>query len=589
MNRSILFRLVPLAVSAALPFAAAAQNLDPTVVVDRNYEGKLMEVHKPSLKMQIPDSVTRFDLDFDYSVFDNPYKGSYEFSPYTVKMHPASSALAPKKLYLRAGAGYPLRPVFDLVWSPSFKKGFRIDVYALHRSYVGNYRSFGPSAEPQSGTVKIDRWRSDDGSVRTWSGYDFSTRAGLDGSYDWKKGTAVFDVSYFGLASDDRQRRRGYDALDVKAGVCSVPSDGPHFLYDVTASYRFANDKAKYRAGNSYVLDEHLFGADASLGWAFAGGHRMLFDFALDVAAYSGCTDAAAGNFRIIPHYMFVKGRWNLDLGLRLSMIASQADAVGMFASRDQIVYPDVTVSFAAIPDAMSLYAKATGGSSLNTYARILEENRHADLAFARGRGVVLDNTVERLSAMIGMEGRIGMQFSYDLRAGYSNYGNAMLDAVALEAEPQDGSLKYLPGLGYSSYRKCFAQAELCWKNESIRLDGHVNYAHVWGLDSASGLFAPASLTGDVAFEYNWNRRIFAGVDCAFSTARRGGLLYPSGELYGAVLPGYADLGLSLEVALTRSFSLWARGENLLNMTVQRNPLYAEQGIGFTLGISLNL
>ena len=48
MNRSILFRLIPLAVSAALPFAAAAQNLDPTVVVDRNYEGKLMEVHKPS-------------------------------------------------------------------------------------------------------------------------------------------------------------------------------------------------------------------------------------------------------------------------------------------------------------------------------------------------------------------------------------------------------------------------------------------------------------------------------------------------------------------------------------------------------------
>ena len=90
MNRSILFRLVPLAVSAALPFAAAAQNLDSTVVVDRNYEGILMEVHKPSLKMQIPYSVTRFDFDFAYSVFVNPYKGSYEFSPYTFKMHPAS-------------------------------------------------------------------------------------------------------------------------------------------------------------------------------------------------------------------------------------------------------------------------------------------------------------------------------------------------------------------------------------------------------------------------------------------------------------------------------------------------------------------
>lgn len=53
-----------LTVVAALAFTgmASAQNLDPTVVVDRAYEGKLMEVHKPALEMSVPDSVMRLTL-----------------------------------------------------------------------------------------------------------------------------------------------------------------------------------------------------------------------------------------------------------------------------------------------------------------------------------------------------------------------------------------------------------------------------------------------------------------------------------------------------------------------------------------------
>ena len=59
---------------SALSLAAAAQNLDPTVVVNRAYEGKLLEVNKPVMEMAVPDTVQQFDLEFDYSVFENPYK-----------------------------------------------------------------------------------------------------------------------------------------------------------------------------------------------------------------------------------------------------------------------------------------------------------------------------------------------------------------------------------------------------------------------------------------------------------------------------------------------------------------------------------
>ena len=70
-------------ISAALlvTVSALAQNLNPVVEVTNTYEGRLSDIHKPDQLLNIPDSVTRFKLDFDYSVFEKPYKGAYEFSP----------------------------------------------------------------------------------------------------------------------------------------------------------------------------------------------------------------------------------------------------------------------------------------------------------------------------------------------------------------------------------------------------------------------------------------------------------------------------------------------------------------------------
>ena len=94
--------------------SAAAQDLDPTVEVSREYEGKLVEAHKPVFKMAVPDSITRFALDFDYYVNENPYKGSYDFDPYLLIMKPSSSESGENRFYLRAGVGYQPHPVLDI-------------------------------------------------------------------------------------------------------------------------------------------------------------------------------------------------------------------------------------------------------------------------------------------------------------------------------------------------------------------------------------------------------------------------------------------------------------------------------------------
>ena len=80
-------------------------------------------------------------------------------------------------------------------------------------------------------------------------------------------------------------------------------------------------------------------------------------------------------------------------------------------------------------------------------------------------------------------------------------------------------------------------------------------------------------------------------MDCEFATVRKGSVvnMSASAAMYDAVIPGYADLGVYFEYATNRALSFWIKGGNLLNMTIQRNPLFAEKGINFTAGICLNL
>ena len=55
--------------ASALVFAfslAKAQNYDPTVEVTKDFVSEMADAQKLELKPPIPDSLTRFNLNFDY-------------------------------------------------------------------------------------------------------------------------------------------------------------------------------------------------------------------------------------------------------------------------------------------------------------------------------------------------------------------------------------------------------------------------------------------------------------------------------------------------------------------------------------------
>lgn len=548
--RSIL--TVALGVAA---LSASAQDLDPTVVVDRAYEGKLMEVHKPALEMAVPDSVMRFDLDFDYSVFDNPYKGSYEFNPYLLSMKPSAAVDPAGRFYLRAGAGYQLRPEFDMVWSPKMKeKGspFHIDVYARHRSYFGKYYLM-----PSDGVVSA---------VDAYRGGFMNSKAGVNFGADWDKAAMDMNVGYYGNQRlQSGAFMRNYNALDADFSVGSKDMAAPSgFIYDLDLSYR--------RGALSGVKENNL-DAELLLGGILKKGGRVNVGLGFEHDGYSGAGVpyySGASVVTVNPHYIYESGRLYADVGLNVSK-AIRDTSSGFFqrGAKEQIVYPDVTLRFSVIRNALMMFLKAGGGVHAVSNSDLIERNAFQDLIHNTPMGL----EVERLNAVAGFEGRFGRRFNWNIHAGYADYASGILDRTAACL------VCYLP------YRTWNVGFEWLWKSDSFMADGRLTYRDAWGEIFRAkywDVFRPAAFTGDVAFEYNYMRRVYVGVSCGFSTAR-------VCDANDFTLPGYADLGVSAEYVTSRALSFWVKGGNLLGMAIPRNLMYVEKGPCFTLGISLKL
>ena len=79
MNKKLYLTIILLIVSSVAIYAQSGIN--STVRVEREYEGKIMEVDKARIKTAVSDTLLNFKLHFDYPTFYRPYRDLYEFSP----------------------------------------------------------------------------------------------------------------------------------------------------------------------------------------------------------------------------------------------------------------------------------------------------------------------------------------------------------------------------------------------------------------------------------------------------------------------------------------------------------------------------
>lgn len=594
---------------AALPFAAipaAGQNLNPTVEVTNAYIGKTIDAHKPLQKMAVPDSLMKFDLDFDYSVLSSPYRGGYDFSPYLLDMKPGADPYRGHKLFVRLGGGYTLNPVVDLVYSPRLKNdALKINLYAFHRSYIGDYNYIGVV---QDGTKsKLEKGEISSGED-TYSGHDMLTRAGFDGRYDWRRASLVFGGAYHGIHTKAFDSKSGYNSADIYAGIFSSPAAEreKYFFYDLSLKYRTASEDAKVTSYNT--LKSNDFSFKASLGPVLDATRKVAVELGTDISTYSSLFSHQAGHFYVTPKYIHSSDKTNFQLGLKLDFAIGDKDPYNgqkMNNLSGHAVYPDVSFDARLIKDRLDFYAKATGGIDSNSYGSLKDGRHYFNSSYAKATVPFLQNTIEQINVSAGLRGNFAAKFKYDISAGYASYEGLPTDGVqygpdytaGIDADNKRVSgTSLLPYIVYNDTELFYARLKYAFDTDPVLVEGSVKAVSTKIYDDEKPGFAPAPFSGDIRVRYNWNRRIYLGVYAEAASQRKGYMTDPYmlwndtfAVSMNSRIAGWVDLGAEAEYVFSNGLSLWVSARNLLNFDIQRTPLYCEKGIKFTAGICFSL
>lgn len=531
----------------ALSLGAAAQNLNPTVEVTNTYKREASGIEKPDQLLPLPDSVSRFNYDFDYTVRSTPYRGSYEFKPYNVQLRPNARPDTQNKFYAKLGAGYGFHPEAVVVYTPHAGSALQVNVYGSYNAYLGYYRDIQFDATE---TLFMDS------GARTDSWKDRVATAGADMRLDWNGGTLKADVHYTGTAGSDVWADVRNHGVSADAGISGVI--GRSFRYYVTEHLNYT--------GNTALNEMHSV-TDLRLGLPVSSGLASL-GLSAQVINHDGAVTGVAGNFAITPSYAISRGSLMVSMGFKVGFVLRDSDT--FCTNKAGVLFPDIRATYHLIEDAMVLQASVTGGNTINTYEDLLSRNHFmGSFAFSP------DISRENINVMLGVRGNVRERVHYNVKAGFKSLSNMVSWGFST------AGTGYTPLVGYMSPLSTFyAGTELGWKSDHMDIDANLMY--LYSILSKTGLktnlFGPPAFTASLRAAYRLAGRFLPAVTLDSMTKRPG---------VDASLPGYADLGLECSFVVNRFWNAWLKVGNLLNQSVQRVPFHAERGIYFSVGASL--
>ena len=537
----------------ALCAPLSAQNINQSVQVTNEYESRFSDFQKTGPSLQVPDSLYRFDYSFDYSVFETPYKGSYEFSPYRISVTPEARLYDGSKFFLRLGAGYTIHPQFEMAWQMLQTPDFAIGVFAEAGGYAGRY--------------------SRRGVAESFSGHDLNGRIGLGGQYLRPAVRLSYHFGYEGIFAGEGGAepyfRSGFSSVIAAGRIQSRERPGNQMFYDIDLQYRYSSDGGRSE-GKVSASGENNLRVAVSAGPVLASKYRILIDGLFELESlrgddyykvadshgelFGGMRMASLGSIK--PHVDFLLGPVRLDAGVRVDY--SKGTEQGAFS-----VSPDVTARMALLDADMELVAGVSGGQYIQSHYVVKQLNH---FAFMMGSSAKISR--EKLHVRAGLQGHAASRLQYELEAGYVSY--------------QGMPLASLYGVLPVDYNAAYVQGRFSWRGPRLELDADAKYSYL-RLNTLCAAFAPPAFVGELRGRYNWENRTWAGL---FVEAQSSRLSLASD---GVWIPWFANLGLTFEYRIDARWTFWAEAGNLLGMAIERAPGFIEKGQYGTVGFSLKL
>ena len=560
---SLFFVLLPLRAQVA------------TVEVSRPYDVNLDGIQKPAIPVYVDDSLHRFDVHFDYSIFNRPYSDLYDFTPYeTIQLATVGANRTPF-VFGRFGAQYVpgdrgIMPAGELYLQTKPKNGFCSGLYGRHNSFFGDLGR-GFSADPILQTARMQN------------------TVGGDLTYDWATGELMFDVKYdfdrYQYTAEDPWERSLHrnNSLTAAVNLNSAQKEENTVYYDVTFSYRNTfkafTTADIYRSPDTTRLREGFLKVNGYVGASFEK-HRIYVDMNIEYASYSGVHDFNIGVVEFSPIYQLNLKRLKAKLGVKFGSrygILGEIEEPGLDLSARSSIFPDFDIRYTIIDKALWAHAVVTGGNDLNNYSRMIDD---CPIVLPTCR---MDFGSRPLDATLTLESVISGRLGIELETNYKIYRNKMIFTPVYYGF---NMTQMMPS--YRNVNQFSLQGQVLWRSQDLTLGGRLRYASYKDSYEKTVVTEMPKFTGDAFLRYNYRERLIAQIECTWRSATSGNINIADDIVDNYQVPSILDVDLNVTYLINKYITVFGKVGNLLNHRNQYMPLYLEPGRNFGGGICLS-
>ena len=521
-------KILTLAAALMLCGSLYAQ-IDPTVEVSRQYKVNIADIDRPlTSDHSVADSLQRFDVDFDYSIFNRPYTDLYEFTPYQTDSISKVERRRPPYVMAQFGAQFPF--VADLQ--------LKSQLFARPRFNVG------VDLDGKASAADLDYLGEDDAlnAVRIGGGVSANVKRA------WKTGelTAVlgYNTRLYGDKYNGAELDHFYNDFAVDVSLGSANPQENSVFYNLDFSYIDGAKRLLQETVIDTTFNNRKMSVKGTLGSSF-GDHRIYVNMIYQNAIEGkGDQKQNVGILEFMPTYEYVLGRFKLRAGARFGNTYIGEDAA-------TTIHPDVDVKVEVWKNILWIRGVVSGGNELNS---LVEHFRVAPWLCNGIEGVNYGAEevigTKNLVCKLSLESIIAGRLALSPYIGYGNYSNQL----QFRTKKTDDLLPYLLP-EYCDYANTEIGIETSWKFKNLTVTGNMRHNNAF-TGTNSPVYMVPEWEADASMEYNFKRRFFLNAAYTYRSERLS---------WDGTIPAYSDLTVVLTAVLNRHFAVYAKGGNLLN------------------------
>jgi hypothetical protein len=280
----------------------------------------------------------------------------------------------------------------------------------------------------------------------------------------------------------------------------------------------------------------------------------------------------------------------HLNLGAEPSVVLRDEDysvqlGVGVYYNNGKVagktenniyIYPQVKASYDLVKNIVIAYAGLEGGLKQNSYHSFVEQNPFVS------PDLLVAPTDQKYNGYVGMKGKLDHMISYNIKASYTEERdkplfmlNAWNSVAALKPYQYANSF----GVGYYDLRTLNLFGELRFdfeENVSMGIYGEYNN---YSTDAEEAWNLPDIKAG-ADFKFDITDQWFAGVDLYYVGKRKD--WFENADLMESKIvdvKSYADFNLKVGYRPTKNWTVFIKGNNLLNDQYSQWSNFDVQGI----------